>query len=1708
VAIPESVKIALLEQLGATLFNEAADAALGTGVLKVALDSTGFTGKLKRGTGPSILLEKIKHDSKGVSGRIFVDAEDLKNNPLSVTLFDNFKIEMTVFDLTLLHNAFVDTAISGKLTIPFFTDSDGTAKTVDIDLGLAADGSLSITISDDPANLTSEGLLELSYDIGPTELGANITIHVSSIEVDRTKDNVWRLLISGNLFITTEDIVWPTFELRGLGIDSNGKISLEGGWIDLPSQFTLDFHGFHVGLTRLGFGSDVDSAGKSVRWAGFNGDIKLVDGFTLGGSIRGMRINLETGSVSFDGVGIAFEIPDTISIDGEIDHIQIRGALSGADYTAKGLLPSLYDYLHASGASTDIDVFAGQVSVVVEAVGGLEIDAHFIVGHFGGVSVFFLAVEADLPTGIVIFTDVSLYGLAGLFASNLEPNPAATNNSWWEWYKFPAGTTGINISGIPDFSANDVNKWMVPKQGALAFGVGAIIGTAADDGRTVSAAVTLILMLPGPTIMLVGKANILSKRISGAQAEANFEALAVYDGNAGTFDLAIDAQYSIPAVLNIEAHAELYVDPPDWFFAIGRPPHDKRVKARIFDLFEVDAYFVVSDKGLVTGSWVGYRNLWDYGPLSVKIDAFMAMLLAIQWSPLQFAGGLEIHGQVELEAFGIGLGITADALLEGCAPNPFWVYGQFDVEIDLPWPLSDIGATVRIEYGGDDGSVPPPPLALNTVGATLVDHTDAAGSPTSDAYALLGHTANGPSPDTVKYDINGRPGILQSPVPAVRAFPDLPNDLQSKNLFAPVVPQDAHFALTFAHPVEDGVGFSGRQTVSPESAVASIPSSTIVGADDMSNIIPNPPSVHWQYRHTLVGVAIYEYMAGGWSEICALPPIAPQAGTTLLGGAWLAPQQKNSSSADYTPDMTQLKVFPYRLLPGITTNAEWFDAPLGALFPVSFRDQGLEFIAGNGFTLPHIGTENIPLAARGIVFTVGGPVQSASLHIRFPSPVTILSITSLLNLGVGGVPRITNPNWMGDGIFLSTASIAQNPSTHAFTQSLPATGQPITDLSVSLGAGTLILHAITYRTADIPMAILPMAPALYAVKTVTRIEAGRVNGGTPNFISIGNDIVEFAYVQTVSGPGTTVIPPLPNPPFQVPSMPWPVPAQQAAYPTLVTQVNTAQQPLRSFPLGGALEDLATYTQWSWPENGALAAYYGYDVNVEFTESYVSALYTTFSGGDIRNSLHFRCVDRNHEHTLLRPIAIQVPSMPLQSAVVAGRYAPDLPSAITKWFPAADAPTATTVSERARAELEKRAASIDTANDPKALPPELQQTQLSPTVIAALNAPSGSTMIQQMSPAHAAELLLDLHELDAAAQVIALWFKPLAPRTRYTLDVVAGPFAVNKETPSRSHNPSSQIKAPIPSLPDPMHAQDATAALVALTAYYAYEDSLTTLESVQFTTSRYATFSDQVANVAKQVQGLPGVTPVRRYARQAAVLAPQLWVADPSHSVDMQSYLVARAALADLVAHFSPIADERFRAPTTALLGNVALSTQRLVTTAAWQLFSKATSASFDGLIAALGRPDLVSTAIPIVQPSPDTEISLFTDATGNHVEAILLESPEPLPWQRIWQWISLLPANSQSQGVTKLAILWNNDGTRGIIVPFGNPLGSFHLQISFQGNIGAEAPCITASALGVTEHVNLGTLTLGPISIRRPGPIPIPIPTPILRPTSTILVGS
>ena len=325
-------------------------------------------------------------------------------------------------------------------------------------------------------------------------------------------------------------------------------------------------------------------------------------------------------------------------------------------------------------------------------------------------------------------------------------------------------------------------------------------------------------------------------------------------------------------------------------------------------------------------------------------------MAAIQWSPLQIGAGVELHGEIQLSAFGIGLGITADALIEATAPSPWWIYGSLSVELDLCWPLPNVGGTISLSWGGN-GPPPPAPLALSTVDATLADHG------TSDRYELLAHRAQAQAnAGTVVYDSNPKaPGILD-PQPLGSWTAKYPTYAQDPTVVLPdldpgtltsaaLVPQDSHFTLNFAHPTADLAGFDNHVKPAPELVFVKPPPS--LPADDMSNINLQHPAVQWCIQHALVQVALYQYFESGGSGTWQLVAATPQSATGWsikaplpLVGSWVAPDPVKKTPVAGTA----LKLTPYTVLPGQEYAASW--GGTGGTFGTSFTDQGLQFTAG------------------------------------------------------------------------------------------------------------------------------------------------------------------------------------------------------------------------------------------------------------------------------------------------------------------------------------------------------------------------------------------------------------------------------------------------------------------------------------------------------------------------------------------------------------------------------------------------------------------------------------------------------------------------------------------------------------------------------------------------------------------------------------------
>lgn len=225
---------------------------------------------------------------------------------LSVELF-GMEFRLDAVEIGFVQNALTASRIAGSIILPFFYEP------VPVEIAINLNGSFTVKLGS-AANglytLTKPGLLEFELE----SLGFTV------------EDGLFTARMSGAIRPLAGGLDWPGFKVQELSIDSKGNVHVDGGWIDLRDQYALDFHGFTLEISQFGLGTEEDG----TRWIGVSGGLKLVDGLKAGASVKGLRISWgDDGapSVSFDGVGVEFEVPDVLALQGRrvLPRIDRRG---------------------------------------------------------------------------------------------------------------------------------------------------------------------------------------------------------------------------------------------------------------------------------------------------------------------------------------------------------------------------------------------------------------------------------------------------------------------------------------------------------------------------------------------------------------------------------------------------------------------------------------------------------------------------------------------------------------------------------------------------------------------------------------------------------------------------------------------------------------------------------------------------------------------------------------------------------------------------------------------------------------------------------------------------------------------------------------------------------------------------------------------------------------------------------------------------------------------------------------------------------------------------------------------------------------------------------------------------------------------------------------------------------------------------------------
>ncbi|MFC2155063.1 hypothetical protein ACFLRB_01050 [Acidobacteriota bacterium] len=608
----------------------------------------------------NLLLENGIIDKQGFSGSISM----VWGNPAPISLL-GFTASLEQFSVACAKNRLTNALIKGEMIIPFFDDPKKPKSPVKVIVGLGSDGRISVGLE---AKVKDKG--DKTNALTELDLGF-LLLQVSKISIESepgdSKEARRVMVLSGRIILDKKGKQPLSIEIKDLKIYPDGSVSFPGGWFDVKDKLTYNKGGFKIGISKIGLG--FGEGEKRESFIGFNGAMQLVGSLPAGASVEGMRFTWDhRGRFGFhiSGVGLNFTIPNTLKFEGGITFFDPQNPPN---------LPGFED-LKVTGLK-------GKVALTLIPL-ELAVDADILVAvDDKGKRFWFVKVGLELPVGIMLGpTGLAIYGFHGLLAENMVPSKTEQQHWYRDWYR-------SNPVGV-DHSA----KWKAAKKdSALAVGIGATIGTALDKGKAFNCRALLVISLPGPILMLTGKANILTDRskLADPNSEGQFQFLLLFDGEEKSLLFNLGVNFSRKKYIEIRGLLEVFfhfADPDLWHLYLGEEPEPKRIQATILNFLQANSYLMLDSRKFKFGFFIGYRpKPWVFGPLKVTLAAYMQGDVLISWNPEFFNTELRLVGELAIEIFWFKLGLMLDAGVKVSSPKPFLLDIYARAKLSLPWPL-------------------------------------------------------------------------------------------------------------------------------------------------------------------------------------------------------------------------------------------------------------------------------------------------------------------------------------------------------------------------------------------------------------------------------------------------------------------------------------------------------------------------------------------------------------------------------------------------------------------------------------------------------------------------------------------------------------------------------------------------------------------------------------------------------------------------------------------------------------------------------------------------------------------------------------------------------------------------------------------------------------------------------------------------------------
>lgn len=390
----------------------------------------------------------------------------------------------------------------------------------------------------------------------------------------------------------------------------------------------------------------------------------------------------------------------------------------------------------------------------------------------GGVTGVLIGAEVDFPVPILLGNSgLGIYGfMGGIGVNYARDEPTGVAVPALQWLQDQFGRPG----GVMDPSGWELTS------GAYAFAAGMLVGTV-DAGFTVHLKGIVIIEVPGPRLLLVMKADVLSlPPVLNSNQSATFLAVLDIDFGRGTITIGIVAAYEIESILKVRVPITAFFDaqqPENWLVDLGS--YQDRVTVEVLDVISGSGYLMVHGNGIslptnpalvvpngiavATGFHIqavlmGSKAAGLYLEVAAGFDAILGL------DPFYLAGIIYVRG--ELRLWIVGISARAELTVQvgtrevnGVIVKDPYVHGEVCGSVDFFF--FSVEGCVSLTIGNPTTPTPEPrPLVA---GVALISRAPASIEGTGTQGSIDGKLA-----DAVDIAIGGDPPTV--PLDAIPAI--------------------------------------------------------------------------------------------------------------------------------------------------------------------------------------------------------------------------------------------------------------------------------------------------------------------------------------------------------------------------------------------------------------------------------------------------------------------------------------------------------------------------------------------------------------------------------------------------------------------------------------------------------------------------------------------------------------------------------------------------------------------------------------------------------------------------------------------------------------------------------------------------------------------------------------------------------------------------